>query len=84
MSAQLTARGVKMRLSRAKVDYSALTITERVINSRRVDLDETFPWLELNMVTISGPRDARRAADNVLFDSGLCCAPYPDRSEWRA
>jgi hypothetical protein len=80
----LTARGVKMRLSRAKVDYSALTITEGVVTSRRVDFDGSGPWRALNVVTIAGPREARRAASEVLYDAGLSCAPYPDRGEWHA
>jgi hypothetical protein len=78
----LTARGVKMRLTRAKVDFSTLTITEEVVTCRRVDVDFSGPWRERNTVIVAGPKDERRDAWWALFNSGLSCAPYPDRDEW--
>jgi hypothetical protein len=74
---RLTARGVKVILSRAGVDYSALTIT-----------DDNTLWTDVETgrqgtsVVISGPTEARRRAARVLFDRGFATAPYPDRDEW--
>jgi hypothetical protein len=73
----LTARGVKTMLSRAGVDYSALTIT-----------DDPAVWTDLETgrrstsVKIEGPKEARWQAQVVLFDKGLSNAPYPDHDEW--
>lgn len=78
----LTVRGIKTRLTRAGVDYSALTITCQNQTSRTVDIDHTGQWKRRAIVIVSGPREARRPASNVLFDGGLSCAPYPDRDEW--
>lgn len=80
----LTARGVKQMLTRAGVDYAALTITDRTVTARRVDIDYTGPWQTTNQVIIEGPNDARRAAFDVLFwgRRALSVAPYPDRDEW--
>ena len=79
MSARaLTARGVKTILSRAGVDYSALTITH-----------DPAVWTDLETgrqstsVRIEGPQQARRAAWDVLFFSrDLACAPYPEYDMW--
>ncbi|GAB3535833.1 hypothetical protein GCM10027403_14620 [Arthrobacter tecti] len=79
----LTARGVKARLTRAGADYRHLDITDGAEVSRLVDVDRTGPWRRQTVVTITGSREARREADDVLFWAGLSCAPYPDRSIWR-
>ncbi len=74
---QLTARGVKMMLARAGVDYSALTIR-----------DDPTVWWDLETgrtsanVVIEGPEDARTAAFLALLGRGLSVAPYPDHDEW--
>lgn len=75
MTADLTARGVRTMLTRAGVDHSQITITER-----RVEV--LWAGTTRTQVTITGPRDARRAAGLALYERGLTCAPYPDRSEW--
>ena len=79
MSARpLTARGVKTMLTRAGVDYSALTITE-----------DPAVWTDLETgrqgtsVKIEGPKEQREAAWDVLFyRDGLGCAPYPEYDMW--
>ena len=73
----LTARGVKVMLRRAGVDYSALTITEDPAVWTNVETGACG-----HSVVISGPREARRAARDALFEGGLACAPYRDRDEW--
>jgi hypothetical protein len=73
----LTARGVKNLLGRAKVDYSALTIT-----------DDPAVWTDLETgfastsVIIEGPRLTRERAAYVLFEHGLGNAPYPEKDCW--
>ena len=74
----LTARGVKAMLTRAGVDYSALTITH----------DPTV-WTDLETgaqstsVKIEGPKTQRETAWDVLFyRPGLGCAPYPEYDLW--
>lgn len=80
----LTARGVKARLTRAGVDYSALIITEHDEVSRMVDVDHSGPWRRRTVVKIQGPREALRTADNALFWSAgsLSCSPCGDVSTW--
>ena len=73
----LTARGVKMMLARAGVDYSALEIR-----------DDPTVWRDLETgrastnVIIEGPAEPRRQAFHALLDRGLSVAPYPDHDEW--
>jgi hypothetical protein len=81
---ELTARGVKVRLTRAGVDRSKLEITDVMQRFRHVDLHMTGAWKRRNTVVITGTRDERRKADDVLSSAGFWCAPYPDRSEWHA
>ena len=78
MTAPLTARGVKIMLGRAGVDYSGLVIR-----------DEHAVWIDVETgersqgsVVIEGPRDARKAAFWVLFDKGLSIAPYSKYDVW--
>lgn len=78
MRAPLTARGVKTMLTRAGVDYSALTIT-----------DDPDVWVDIETgigstsVRIEGPEDARRQATDALFwGRGLGHAPYPEYDSW--
>ena len=74
----LTVRGVKTMLTRAGVDYSALTITYDPAVWTDV---ETGRWS--TSVLIKGPEEARQAAWDVLFYShGLGCAPYPEYDMW--
>jgi hypothetical protein len=74
---KLTARGVKTMLARARVDYSALTITE-----------DSDVWVNMQTgaaatsVKIEGPADVRTAIWGPLEDCGLACAPYPDYDMW--
>jgi hypothetical protein len=74
---KLTARGVKVMLTRARVDYSDLTIT-----------DDPAIWTDLDggnprtSVVIRGPKEARNRVWTALEDRGLACAPYTDRDEW--
>lgn len=79
---QLTARGVKMMLTRSGVDTTGLTITEQQQTVRTVDLHYTGPWRRQNSVTVAGSKDARRPARDALADRGLWCAGYPDHDEW--
>lgn len=81
-SSSITSRGVKVRLSRAGVNYTALTITERDEVSRPIDLDSTGPWRRRTIVDIAGPQDTRWQASLVLMESGLACAPYGDHDQW--
>jgi hypothetical protein len=73
----LTARGVKLILSRNGVNHSALTIT-----------DDPQMWTDLDTgaktasVKIEGPKELRRAATRALFDKGLSEAPYPEYDLW--
>ena len=73
----LTARGVKTLLTKAAVDYSALTIT-----------DDPDVWVNIQTgigntsVKIEGPREARKKAWWVLFNRGLSNAPYPEYDMW--
>lgn len=75
--ARLTARGVKMILTRAGVDYSALTIT-----------DDPDVWVDLETgkgttsVKIEGPDEPRRRVWWALESRGLSCAPYPEYDMW--
>jgi hypothetical protein len=74
---ELTARGVKMMLTRAGVDYSALTIT-----------DDPAVWTNVETgvghtsVVIAGPKEARSRAAGVLYGKGLGNAPYPEYDMW--
>jgi hypothetical protein len=73
----LTARGVKVMLARAGVDYSALTIT-----------DDPGVWVDIETgqqgtsVKVEGPRDVRQLAGAVLYGRGLGNAPYPGYDMW--
>jgi hypothetical protein len=73
----LTARGVKMMLARAGVDYSALTVTE-----------DPAVWTDLETgrqstsVKIEGPEEARWQAALALYSHGLSNAPYPEYDMW--
>ena len=40
----ITSKGVKIRLSRAGIDYAALSITEHEEVSRSIDFERTGPW----------------------------------------
>lgn len=79
---QLTARGVKTRLTRAGIDHTALTITDKAQTARQVDINFSGPWQRRNVVLIHGTKEQRRPAFHALFDAGLACAPYPDHDEW--
>jgi hypothetical protein len=74
---RLTARGVKVMLTRAGADYSGLEIR-----------DDPTVWRDLETghastnVIISGPEEARTRAFHALLDCGLSVAPYPDHDEW--
>lgn len=70
----LTVRAVKCMLTRAGVDYSALTITEDP--AIWTDLDA---GVSTTSVEISGPKAARMEAFHALLDRGLSCAPYTDK-----
>lgn len=74
---QLTARGVKSVLTRAKVDHSSLTIADDPRVWRDVESGQ-----QGTSVVITGPREARRQASEILYERGYGCAPYPDRDEW--
>ena len=73
----LTARGVKVILTRAGIDHSVLEITN----------DYTV-WVSIETgqrstsVIISGLTSERRAAAAVLYDKGLSNAPYPEYDSW--
>lgn len=79
MSKSLTAAEVVAILAEAGVDTSRLTITDDPAVWTNVDTGESG-----TSVRISGPKDARRAATNVLFDDPhrLGQAPYPDEDYW--
>lgn len=76
----LTARGVRLRLTRAGVDYSALSIVEQTTRAR--DAWNGGPWETFTEVKISGPKVALDAAYWALFATGLSVAGYPDHSIW--
>lgn len=66
---KLTARGVRSRLTRARVDHAPLKITQHG-DYVRIDGDGCDEDIR------------RRAAFWVLFDAGLSCAPYPEYDLW--
>jgi hypothetical protein len=74
---KLTARGVKAMLTRAGVDYSALTIT-----------DDPAVWVDVETgvgttsVVVRGPKPQRHQVGAVLYEKGLACAPYSDYDMW--
>ena len=74
---KLTARGVKLMLTRAGVDYSGLEITDDGTRWRDLETGQVH-----TNVVIKGPEEARTRAFHVLFDRGLSVAPYPDHDEW--
>jgi hypothetical protein len=77
MATNVTARGIKAMLTRAGVNYSALTIT-----------DDSAVWTNLETgrsttsVKIEGPKDIRSKVWDALEDRGLVCAPYPEYDMW--
>lgn len=78
MSRPLTARGIRMMLTRAGIDHSALTIT-----------DDPAVWTDLETgtrstsVKIEGPKATRwRVAFEVLYEKGFANAPYPQYDLW--
>lgn len=73
----LTARGLKAILTCAGVDHSALQVRDHPPVWTNVETRERS-----TSVIVSGPTGPRQQAFHALFDSGLACAPYPDRDEW--
>ena len=74
----LTARGLKAMLTRAGVDHSALEIHEDPAVWTNVETGQRS-----TSVVVSGPKEAREAAWDVLFwGRGLGCAPYPEYDMW--
>jgi hypothetical protein len=75
--ADLTARGVKLMLTRACVDYSGLVIK-----------DDPAVWVDVETgaartsVVISGPKPKRDEVNAFLFSKGLAHAPYPEYDMW--
>lgn len=74
----LTVRGVKTILTRAGVDYSALTI-----------IHDPAIWTDVETgrsstsIRIEGPKEAREAAwDALFYGHGLGCAPYTEYDMW--
>lgn len=73
----LTADEVTTILAEAGVNLSALTIS-----------DDPTVWTDIETgasgtsVRIEGPKEARRAATDVLFGLYLSQAPYPDEDFW--
>lgn len=65
----LTVRGVRSRLTRAGVDHAPLKITQ-FGDYVRVESDGCDDDIR------------RRAAQQVLFDAGISCAPYPTYDLW--
>lgn len=75
MQNSLTAAEVSTILTEAGVDLSELVIT-----------DDPAVWTDIftgesgTSVRIDGPKQARRAASNVLMERGFAEAPYPDHA----
>jgi hypothetical protein len=73
----LTAAEVSAMLTAADVDLSELTIS-----------DDPDVWVDVDTgqggtsVRVDGPKEARRAAGNVLYEARLANAPYPDHDMW--
>jgi hypothetical protein len=64
-------------LTRARVDYCDLEITDGPVVWRDVETGE-----RTTSVLITEPEETRRAAFRVLLERGLSVAPYPDRDYW--
>lgn len=65
----LTVRGVRSRLTRAGIDHAPLKITQ-FGHYVRIDGDGCDDDIR------------RRAAQQVLFDAGISCTPYPTYDLW--
>jgi hypothetical protein len=73
----LTARGVKMILTRAGVNHSELKIFADPTIWRDIETGRTHTY-----IVISGPARARKLAASVLYGRGLQNAPYPEYDSW--
>lgn len=80
MDRSLSARGVKRMLTRAGVDWRALTITEQRITSR--DAWNGGPWETYTEVRVGGPRLLLNTVWWALSKPGMSCASYPDHQLW--